>query len=72
MMSPELRVLGRADKMPVLPDTEYLLSCNVQNPNELMQMIFQSVETSIKPWTQSTVYTLEGGDNSHADDEVIE
>lgn len=72
MMSPELRVLGRAENMPVLPDTEYLLSCNVENPNELMQMIFQSVETSIKPWTQSTVYSLEGGDDSLTNDEVVE
>lgn len=44
MMSPELRVLGAKERLPSLPDTEYLLSRNRKNPGELVQSIFQSLE----------------------------
>lgn len=64
MMSPELRVLGRAEQLPALPDTEYLLSCNMQNPNELVQAIFQSLESYNNPWYQYDTVTPEGGDDS--------
>ena len=52
MMSPELRVLGSKEGLPPLPDTEYLLSRNKQNTNDLVQSIFQSVESYQNPWSQ--------------------
>lgn len=64
MMSPELRVLGKSDGLPQLPDTEYLLSCNSQNPNELVQAIFQSFESYNNPLYQCGIYTSEGGDDT--------
>lgn len=66
MMSPELRVLGKSDGLPLLPDTEYLLSCNSQRNNELVQAIFQSLENYNNPWYQYGAYasTSEGGDDS--------
>ena len=64
MMSPELRVLGKSDGLPVLPDTEYLLSCNNQRSNELVQAIFQSLENYNNPWYQYRDYTSEGGDDT--------
>lgn len=44
MMSPELRVLGKNDNLPQLPDTEYLLSFNNSEPNERVQAIFQALD----------------------------
>ena len=64
MMSPELRVLGKSDGLPQLPDTEYLLSCNPQSPNELVQAIFQSLDNFNHPWYQYGTYTSEGGDDT--------
>lgn len=52
MMSPELRVLGTKEGLPPLPDTEYLLSRNRQNPGDLVQSIFQSLENYQNPWSQ--------------------
>ncbi|EMH4162668.1 transcriptional regulator LrhA [Pluralibacter gergoviae] len=51
MMSPELRVLGTKEGLPPLPDTEYLLSRNRQNPGDLVQSIFQSLENYQNPWS---------------------
>ena len=34
MMSPEFRVPGRSDGLPVLPDTRYMLNCNPQKASE--------------------------------------
>lgn len=50
MMSPELRVLGVADGLPVMPDTQYLLCRNSQTNNELAQAIFSAMETNPNPY----------------------
>lgn len=59
MMSPELRVLGAKEGLPQLPDTEYLLSRNEHNSSELVQSIFQSVESYQNPWAQYGVFQSE-------------
>lgn len=64
MMSPELRVLGKADNLPTLPDTEYLLSSRAYNSDELVQAIFQSMDNFNQPGYQYGVSTSEGGDDS--------
>lgn len=64
MMSPELRVPGKSDGLPGLPDTHYVLSCNPQRENELAQAIFQSLSQDHNPWNTETLYTPEGGDSS--------
>lgn len=38
MMSPDLRVLGAADGLPPLPDTEYLLCSDPGTQNELIRL----------------------------------
>ncbi|WLI77848.1 transcriptional regulator LrhA [Kosakonia sp. H02] len=63
MMSPDLRVLGRAEGLPLLPETEYLLCCNPDSPNELAQVIFQAMEHYQNPW-QYNGSTSEGGGDS--------
>ncbi|MBB3321430.1 DNA-binding transcriptional LysR family regulator [Atlantibacter sp. RC6] len=50
MMSPELRVLGISEGLPMLPETEYLLCRNPQSGNELTQVIFQAMQTHYNPW----------------------
>ena len=57
MMSPDLRVLGKSDGLPALPDTEYLLCHNSSSHNELakkshscdfhMQWLFFSNNTRV-------------------------
>lgn len=64
MMSPEFRVPGRCDGLPVLPDTHYMLNCDSQQASELTQAIFQSLSAEYQPWSTQRVYTPEGGDNS--------
>ncbi|KFC06987.1 LysR family transcriptional regulator [Trabulsiella guamensis ATCC 49490] len=64
MMSPELRVLGKTDGLPVLPDTEYLLSRNLHSHNELVDIIFQSLSQQHNPWYRYGTYTPEGGDDT--------
>lgn len=65
MMSPELRVLGSKEGLPPLPDTEYLLSRNEQSTNDLVQSIFQSVESYQNPWSQYGNYPTDtGSENS--------
>ncbi len=44
MMSPDLRVLGAADGLPALPDTQYLLCHNPDSDNELAMAIFNAME----------------------------
>ena len=61
MMSPELRVLGSKEGLPPLPDTEYLLSRNEQSTNDLVQSIFQSVESYQNPWSQYGNYPTDAG-----------
>jgi len=63
MMSPDLRVLGKADGLPALPDTEYLLCHNPSSQNELAQTIFSAMDNYQNPWQYNTV-TSEGGDDS--------
>lgn len=64
MMSPEFRVPGRSDGLPVLPDTHYMLNCNPQKASELTRAIFQSLSAEYQPWSTQRIYTHEGGDNS--------
>ncbi|MFE4112180.1 transcriptional regulator LrhA [Kosakonia sp. YIM B13611] len=62
MMSPDLRVLGRAEGLPLLPDTEYLLCYNPQSRNELAQVIFQAMEHYQNPWHYGSATPEGGGD----------
>lgn len=50
MMSPELRVLGSADGLPIMPDTQYMLCRNLQTTNDLAQAIFSALETNPNPY----------------------
>jgi DNA-binding transcriptional LysR family regulator len=63
MMSPEFRVPGRSEGLPVLPDTYYMLNFNPQKASELTQAILQSLSAEYQPWFTQRVYTPEGGDN---------
>ena len=62
-MSPDLRVLGKADGLPVLPDTEYLLCHNGASNNELAKIVFEAMENYHNPWQYEHV-TPEGGGDS--------
>ncbi|HHT0102654.1 TPA: LysR family transcriptional regulator [Raoultella planticola] len=64
MMSPELRVVGKNEGLPVLPDTQYVLSCNAHRISESAQAIFQSLTQDYTPWSSEPALTPEGGDNS--------
>ncbi|MGK7246441.1 transcriptional regulator LrhA [Buttiauxella agrestis] len=50
MMSPELRVLGSADGLPVMPETQYLLCRNMQTTNDLAQAIFSALKSNPNPY----------------------
>ncbi|EOC9245322.1 transcriptional regulator LrhA [Enterobacter cloacae] len=63
MMSPDLRVLGKSDGLPPLPDTEYLLCHNTTSNNELAKVVFEAMENYHNPWQFEHV-THEGGDDS--------
>lgn len=63
MMSPDLRVLGKSDGLPALPDTEYLLCHNSSSHNELAKVVFEEMENYHNPWQFERV-TSEGGDDS--------
>ena len=63
MMSPDLRVLGKSDGLPALPDTEYLLCHNSSSHNELAKVVFEAMENYHNPWQYEHV-TSEGGDDS--------
>lgn len=63
MMSPDLRVLGKSDGLPVLPDTEYLLCHNTSSNNELAKVVLEAMENYHNPWQFEHV-THEGGDDS--------
>lgn len=63
MMSPDLRVLGKSDGLPALPDTEYLLCHNSSSHNELAKVVFEAMENYHNPWQFEHV-TSEGGDDS--------
>ncbi|WP_270310248.1 transcriptional regulator LrhA [Enterobacter bugandensis] len=63
MMSPDLRVLGKSDGLPALPDTEYLLCHNASSHNELAKVVFEAMENYHNPWQFEHV-TSEGGDDS--------
>ncbi|MEA9389147.1 transcriptional regulator LrhA [Acerihabitans sp. TG2] len=45
MMSPELRVLGKNEGLPALPETQYALCKHPQCENELAMAIFSAVQT---------------------------
>ena len=63
MMSPDLRVLGKSDGLPALPDTEYLLCHNSSSHNELAKVVFEAMKNYHNPWQFERV-TSEGGDDS--------
>ena len=63
MMSPDLRVLGKSDGLPALPDTEYLLCHNSSSHNELAKVVFEAMENYHNPWQFERV-TSEGEDDS--------
>ena len=63
MMRPDLRVLGKSDGLPALPDTEYLLCHNSSSHNELAKVVFEAMENYHNPWQFERV-TSEGGDDS--------
>ncbi len=63
MMSPDLRVLGKSDGLPALPDTEYLLCHNSSSHNELAKVVFEAMENYHNPWQFERI-TSEGGDDS--------
>ncbi|MFC2189857.1 transcriptional regulator LrhA [Enterobacter hormaechei] len=63
MMSPDLRVLGKSEGLPSLPDTEYLLCHNAASNNELAKVVFEAMENYHNPWQYAPV-TPEGGDDS--------
>ncbi|ADP13117.1 LysR-family transcriptional regulator [Erwinia sp. Ejp617] len=54
MMSPELRVMGAAEGLPMLPDTKYLLCRNPDSDNELALAIFEAMEPGNDPYPLST------------------
>lgn len=45
MMSPDLRVLGAAEGLLHLPDTQYALCKDIQCKNELAMAIFSAVQS---------------------------
>src|SRR5690606_4485062 len=61
MMRPDLRVLGRSEGLPSLPDTECLLCHNAASNNELAKVVFEAMENYHNPWQYAPV-TPEGGD----------
>lgn len=63
MMSPDLRVLGGVDGLPLLPDTDYLLCRNPVVKNDLARVIYHSMETWQNPWQYGHA-TSEGGDDT--------
>lgn len=63
MMSPDLRVLGKSEGLPSLPDTEYMLCHNAGSNNELAKVVFEAMENYHNPWQYAHV-TPEGGDDS--------
>ncbi|KZQ13358.1 transcriptional regulator LrhA [Enterobacter roggenkampii] len=58
MMSPDLRVLGKSDGLPALPDTEYLLCHNSSSHNELAKVVFEAMENYHNPWQFERVTAL--------------
>lgn len=60
MMSPDLRVLGMAEGLPSLPDTQYSLCKNMASDNELAMAIFSAVQNS------NESYHFHGGDSVNA------
>lgn len=54
MMGPELRVLGGAEGLPVLPETRYLLCKKADSSNDLAQAIFSVLATSRSPYSYNT------------------
>lgn len=63
MMSPDLRVLGKSEGLPSLPDTEYMLCHNAGSNNELAKLVFEAMQNYHNPW-QYAHATPEGGDDS--------
>jgi len=71
MMGPELRVLGRADGLPPLPDTDYQLCYNPYSTNELAHAIFRTLYDAQRPLL-SPLATYEGGEKNLVIEEDID
>lgn len=71
MMGPELRVLGRADGLPSLPDTDYQLCYNPYSTNELAHTIFRTLYEAQHPLFAS-VPTSQGGETTLVFEEDVE
>ncbi|MCW2094388.1 transcriptional regulator LrhA [Lelliottia amnigena] len=63
MMSPDLRVLGKSNGLPALPDTEYLLCHNSSSNNELAKIVFEAMVNYHNPWQFENVTSEGGGDS---------
>jgi DNA-binding transcriptional LysR family regulator len=65
MMSPELRVLGEADGLPRLPDTQYILYKNNSCNNELALAIFDLITQRTEPYSYGdSTQTIDVGSQS--------
>ena len=64
MMSPDLRVLGKSEGMPELPETAYQLSYNSQGSSEMAQVIFQSLLPYHAVWALDGMNTSEEGEDT--------
>lgn len=69
MMSPELRVLGKAEGLPDLPDTQYGLFKNTKCESELATAIFSAIETGNEPYAVTGASALEGDELFLSDEE---
>lgn len=53
MMSPDLRVLGTSDGLPLLPETRYLLCRQAHSENPLAEAVFNAIATDNRPYSTS-------------------
>jgi hypothetical protein len=65
MMSPDLRVLGAAEGLPTLPDTQYSLCKDLQCGNELAMAIFSAMQNG------NDNYSFNGPSSSLQDDTCL-
>ncbi|WP_044172815.1 transcriptional regulator LrhA [Phytobacter massiliensis] len=68
MMSQDLRVLGRSEGLPLLPDTEYLLCRNPISRNELAQLVFDAMSDYQHPRHYGDDTPEGGGDSALVED----
>ncbi|TKI04755.1 transcriptional regulator LrhA [Martelella alba] len=66
MMGPELRVLGKNEGLPILPETQYLLCKNPQCENELAMAIFSAVQSGSGTYSSPLPRTVKGEDEDES------